>query len=47
MAVYDLRKKSIIKKVSKPWKDGDLEIARVTICVKERTLVNPKDSTYI
>ncbi len=47
MAVYDFRKESIIKKVSKLWKDGDLEIARVTICVKERTLVNPKDSTCI
>ena len=47
MAVSHLRKESIVEKVSKPWKDGDLEIARVTICVKERTLVNPKDSTCI
>ena len=47
MAVQDLREKSIVEKVSKPWKDGDLEIERITICVKARTLVNPKGSTYI
>ena len=47
MAVYGFRKESIIKKVSMLRKGGDLEIARVTICVKERTLVNPKDSTCI
>ena len=47
MAAYDFRKESIIEKVSKPWKDGDLEIVRVTICIKERTLVNPRDSTCI
>ena len=47
MAVQDLREESIVEKVSKSWKDGDLEIRRLMICVKERTLVNPKDSTCI
>ena len=47
MAVYNFRKESTTEKVSKLWKGGDLEIVRVTICKKERTLVNPRDSTYI
>ena len=47
MTVQDLREKSIVGKISKSWKDGDLEIGRITIYVKERTLVNPKGSTCI
>ena len=47
MAVQDLLKVSIVENVSKPLEDSDLEIASITICVKERTLINPKDSTCI
>ncbi len=42
MAVQDLWEESIVGKISKSWKDGDLEIERITICVKARTLVNPR-----